>query len=161
MRYLRNIALSKEKFFKLLPSKLQKNLTFQLGGKGFYIPDPKHKTSSGKKIAQVNAQVVVDDDQPQDHRQAAQQVLQWAEQIIDSKAYEVVVLDEVCNALKDQLISLNQVLSLIKKRGSIHMILTGRDCPPELVKVADMVTEMSKIKHPFDQGQNAVKGLDF
>jgi len=52
-------------------------------------------------------------------------------------------------------------MRLIKKRGGVHLILTGRDANKQIVEIADLVTEMKKVKHPFDKGKKAVKGLDF
>ena len=70
-------------------------------------------------------------------------------------------MDEVNNAVNDKLINLDYLTDLIKKRDKTHLILTGRGARPEVIKLANLVTEMKKIKHPFDKGQKAVKGLDY
>jgi len=70
-------------------------------------------------------------------------------------------LDEVNNAVKDKLIDLNYLIKLIGKRGKTHLILTGRGASRRVLEGADLVTEMKKIKHPFDKGIKAVKGLDY
>jgi len=74
---------------------------------------------------------------------------------------DVLILDEVNNAIVDGLIDLIDLIDLISKRGKTHIIITGRHASAELVEVADLVTEMKKIKHPFDQGKKAVRGLDY
>lgn len=153
--------LSEAEFFAHLSPAMKNQLTFILGGKGFYIAKQPQKMSTRVKVAPVNDQYVVDNNEPKEHQHAANNVLQTVIQMMDSHQYQVIVLDEVCNALNDQLINLKDVLSIVQKRGSTHLILTGRNCPKPLEEVADMVTEMKKIKHPFDTGKNAIKGLDF
>ena len=50
---------------------------------------------------------------------------------------------------------------LLKMRGKTHVILTGRNAPKSFIQMADLVTEMKKIKHPYDSGQKAIRGIDF
>ena len=71
------------------------------------------------------------------------------------------MLDEVNNAVHDKLIDLIDLINLISKRGKTHLILTGRNADKKMIELADLVTEMTKIKHPFDKGIKAVKGLDY
>lgn len=96
---------------------------------------------------------------PQAHRQAAAAALKQAEKLL--KTVDVLVLDEVNNAVNDKLIKVKQVMDLINKRGKTHLILTGRGASRSVLDGADLVTEMKKIKHPFDKGIKAVKGLDY
>ncbi|MDZ7586729.1 MAG: cob(I)yrinic acid a,c-diamide adenosyltransferase [Patescibacteria group bacterium] len=96
---------------------------------------------------------------PAQHKLAAMAALKQAEKLL--KTVDVLVLDEVNNAVADHLINLNYLTDLMKKRGKTHLILTGRDACPEFVERADLVTEMKKIKHPFDKGIKAVRGLDY
>lgn len=116
------------------------NLQVYLMGKGFYKLPTDHATLD-------------------EHRQAAEAGLKLAEKLI--KEVGVLVLDESINAIGDGLIEEEEVLNLLKKRGRVHMILTGRGASERLIEVADLVTEMKKIKHPFDQGKMALKGLDY
>jgi cob(I)alamin adenosyltransferase len=74
---------------------------------------------------------------------------------------DLLVLDEVNNAVKDKLIDLGDLLKLISQRDKTHLILTGRGGSGRVLEAADLVTEMKKIKHPYDRGQKAVKGLDY
>lgn len=75
----------------------------------------------------------------------------------------LLVLDEITYATTFGLISVQQVRHLIEKAREmdVHLLLTGRVSPDEITKLSDLVTEMVKIKHPFDDGIYAVKGLDY
>lgn len=73
----------------------------------------------------------------------------------------LLVLDEALNAVHDGLIELDDLIDLISKRGHAHIILTGRNAPKKLIELADLVTEMKNVKHPFDSGKKAVLGLDY
>ncbi len=78
------------------------------------------------------------------------------------KKWDVVILDEIVTAINYRLLKLSQVLAKIKKENKrAHFVLTGRSAPKELLRVADLVTEMKEIKHPFKKGVLAVKGLDY
>ncbi len=96
---------------------------------------------------------------PEQHQQAAAAALKQAEKLLSK--VDVLVLDEVNNAVKDKLINLNDLMDLISKRGKTHLILTGRGATRRVLVGADLVTECKKIKHPFDKGLKAVKGLDY
>ncbi|MCG2692223.1 cob(I)yrinic acid a,c-diamide adenosyltransferase [Microgenomates group bacterium] len=93
------------------------------------------------------------------HKSAAKKALELAKKLM--KTVDVLILDEVNNAVKDKLISLKQITNLINKRGKTHLILTGRGASGSVLDGADLVTEMKKIKHPFDKGIKAVRGLDY
>ena len=75
----------------------------------------------------------------------------------------LLVLDEINVTMKFGLISKQQVRHLIEtaKEKDIHLVITGRGLPEEIEKLSDLVTDMRKIKHPFDKGIYAVQGLDF
>ena len=75
---------------------------------------------------------------------------------------DLLVLDEFCVALSLGLISLDQALSFLKSRpAGLNLILTGRGCPPEIVRQADTVTEMVVIRHAFETGVPARRGIEF
>ncbi len=96
------------------------------------------------------------------HRKAAEEGFRLAEQKILSGAYDVVILDEINNAVSDGLLSIDQVLSLVdRKPEEMHLILTGRNAHEKLVERAHLVTEMREIKHPYQKGLLAQKGIDF
>ncbi len=76
--------------------------------------------------------------------------------------YDMVVLDEISNALYFELISVPQVLELLKKKPPYtEVVLTGRNAPDAILAVADLVTEMKEIKHPYQAGIKARQGIEF
>jgi cob(I)alamin adenosyltransferase len=78
------------------------------------------------------------------------------------KNLDVLILDEIIVAVSFGLVDLSDVLSLISSRPPhLEMVLTGRGAPLELIEVADLVTEMRALKHPFDKGVGARKGIEF
>jgi cob(I)alamin adenosyltransferase len=74
----------------------------------------------------------------------------------------LIILDEILIALKFKLIKEEQVIGIMKKckANKVHLILTGRGATKRLIKQADIVTEMRNVKHHFDKGAKAVKGID-
>jgi cob(I)alamin adenosyltransferase len=85
-----------------------------------------------------------------------------AKEKIQSGDYGLVVLDEITYPMNWGWIPTSEVVEVIRKRPpSVNIIATGRDAPAELVEVADTVTEMRKVKHAFDRGIRAIRGLDF
>lgn len=98
----------------------------------------------------------------QEHERAAREGLELARQKASSGEYGLVALDEILYAVKAKLVSADDVAEIIRaKAPHTHLILTGRDAPPELIELADLVTEMKNIKHPMAGGVPAQKGLDF
>lgn len=96
------------------------------------------------------------------HKRAAQQALQAAMRAVRSNAYDVVILDEAISAIESELFSQTALLKLIKaKRPSLHLVLTGHTNYPRITKWADLVTDMRKLKHPYDEGRLAEKGIDY
>lgn len=98
---------------------------------------------------------------PEDIEQA-KRALATAREAMLSGNYDLVVLDEVNIAVAFKLIELNEVIRLIEdKPRNVELILTGRQADTKLVQLADTVTEMLKIKHPYDEGVQARKGIDY
>ena len=82
--------------------------------------------------------------------------------IIKSGEYDMVILDEINTALDVGLLKTSEVLAVIREKPtSVELVLTGRYCPKSLFKYADLVTEMRKVKHPFDKGISARKGIEY
>ena len=95
-------------------------------------------------------------------RNAIAEVLAKLTETAQKRFYDVLVLDEIVYCLGHGLASLEAVKLLIKTRDpAVEIVLTGRDAPVELVEMADLVTEMKKIKHPFDMGVKARRGIDY
>ena len=76
--------------------------------------------------------------------------------------YDLVVLDEVNVAVAWKLVELDEVVKLLEdKPPKVELILTGRSADTKLVQMADLVTEMLKIKHPYDEGVAARRGIEY
>jgi len=96
------------------------------------------------------------------HKNAARIALVKAKKAVKNNEWNLVILDEICIAQKLGLVEIDEIIKLIKnKRKDLNLILTGRSAHPKLMEMADLVTEMKKIKHPFDTGQRAKRGLDY
>ncbi len=97
-----------------------------------------------------------------EHEEAAARAFERAREVVLADEYDMIVLDEILGSIKANLIGLDDVLGLIRdKPERLHLVLTGRGAPPELVDAADLVTEMKMIKHPFQQGIKAQRGIEF
>ena len=102
----------------------------------------------------------------EEHRDAAQKGLALAREKIQSGAFELVILDEILGAVDQGQVNLEQVLELIEtKPHAVNLLLTGHDAQKRfldrLLPVVDLATEMVKLKHPFDEGHQARRGLDY
>lgn len=99
----------------------------------------------------------------EEHQRAAEDGFSIARKEIAEGKYHLLILDEVHNAIALSLVSLSYVLAFLDyaKDKVEYIITTGRDAPQEIVDRADLVTEMRDIKHPFEKGEKASKGLDF
>jgi len=91
----------------------------------------------------------------------ASDALARAKEIIGDGEYDIVVLDEVNVAMDFGLIRVSDVLELMKNKPSqVELVLTGRNAPPEIIKAADLVTEMRQVKHYFEQGVGSRTGIE-
>ena len=77
-------------------------------------------------------------------------------------AYRLVVLDELNIVLRYNYLPLDEVVAFLKdKPADLHVVVTGRNAKPELIEIADLVTEMTQVKHPFRAGVKAQAGIEF
>lgn len=121
-------------------------LYFYKGGKGFYNAGD----ISQKDVTKAQ------------HLQAAKQTFDQALSCASSGKYDLVICDEINNAVHDGLLTKTQLRQLFKKRHpKTSLCLTGRDFPEEFLKYADIATDMHKIKHHFDNKFLANKGIDY
>jgi cob(I)alamin adenosyltransferase len=106
---------------------------------------------------------IIDDKSPkEEHKKVANEAIQLSKEKIQSGKYDLVILDEVNYAVNLGLIDIKQVIDLVKSRPkNVSIVLTGNHAMPELIEIADLVTEMKEIKHPFQSGVKAKKGIDF
>lgn len=96
------------------------------------------------------------------HVEAAQDAWEISRQKIHSGDYFMVILDEINNAIAYGLLALSDVLEALKNRPpEVSVVLTGRGAHPDLIDMADLVTEEKEIKHPFNEGQKARRGIEF
>jgi cob(I)alamin adenosyltransferase len=92
----------------------------------------------------------------------AEEALALAEEVVMSGEYDIVILDEINVALSLKLIKIKKVLELIKNKPKhVELVLTGRYAPNEIIEAADLVTEMREVKHPFNKGYQARKGIEY
>lgn len=112
-------------------------------GKGFYKMLNNHSTEAN-------------------HKNAAKHALALAEEKITTHTCDLLILDEINIATHLKLLDLKAVISVLKKASpTLHIILTGRNAPQAFLDLADLVTEMKELKHPFQKGIPAMKGIDF
>lgn len=132
---------------KLLDSKLfDKQLTYHKGGKGFYNAGD----LSAKDVSE------------EDHKKAAQDTYDLALESVRTGDFDIVICDEINNSVHDGLLSQAQLAELIKARSpKTSLCLTGRDFPDELLPLTDIATNMTKLKHHFDDKFLANKGIDY
>ena len=96
------------------------------------------------------------------HIEAAKNALEFAKEKIKSKKYFMVILDEVNVALTLKLLEVEEIVRLVRlKPKNLHLVLTGRNAPKKILQLADLVTEMREIKHPFKKGILAQEGIEF
>jgi cob(I)alamin adenosyltransferase len=121
-------------------------LYFYKGGKGFY------------NAGDLTATQITDEQ----HKQAAEVTFDEALSCASSGDYDLVICDEINNAVHDGLLSKAQLETLIKNKAPrTSLCLTGRDFPKDLLTTVDIATEMKKLKHHYDDKYLANKGIDF
>ena len=92
----------------------------------------------------------------------AEEAFETAKRAAESGRFDIVVMDEINVVVSKGLLPVQKVLSLIQSKApNCELVLTGRDAPPELVEAADYVSEVRKVKHPYDKKIYARKGIEF
>src|SRR5262249_36812046 len=95
-------------------------------------------------------------------KEAARAAWNRAAEIIAAGEHSVVVLDELTYVVNYDFVALEEVLAALRTRPQhVHVVITGRNAPDDLVEMADLVTEMRSVKHPFEKGVPAQPGIDF
>jgi cob(I)alamin adenosyltransferase len=121
-------------------------LLFYKGGKGFYDAGD----LSAKNVSE------------QEHKQAARDTYDVAYKAATSGEYDIVICDEINNAVHHGLLNKSDLKKLIKNKSpKTSLCLTGRDFPEEMLPLVDIATNMTKIRHHFDDKFLANKGIDF
>ncbi len=138
-------------------------------GYGFYIAEGEEQKMGNSKIktAKVSTSRVYDMNTPDGHKRAAEEALNLAKRLLVDRGeaggmpIDLLVLDEAVQAVKDELLDEEDLIKVLGMRGSTHVVLTGRGLTKPIKDEADLVSEIAKVRHPFDRGSLAVKGLDF
>ncbi|MDP6786286.1 MAG: cob(I)yrinic acid a,c-diamide adenosyltransferase [Rhodospirillales bacterium] len=93
---------------------------------------------------------------------AARAAWEASKEMIEGGGYDMVILDELNIVLRYDYLAIDEVLAVLAaKPRDLHVVITGRNAKPELIEAADLVTEMTMVKHPFRSGVKAQKGIEF
>ena len=93
---------------------------------------------------------------------AARQAWEMAKEMINDPSYKMVILDELNIVLRYDNLPLDEVIAVLQNKPEmLHIAVTGRNAKDELIEIADLVTEMTQIKHPFRSGVKAQIGIEF
>lgn len=96
------------------------------------------------------------------HKEAAQAAWRTLVEEVNSDKWDLIVMDEINNAINYELIDVNSVVEMLKNKPKrLHVVLTGRYAKPEIIDMADTVTEMKVVKHAYEKGIKAAKGIEF
>jgi cob(I)alamin adenosyltransferase len=146
IQFIKYWGVGEHVFIRDIMPLYEDSLFFYKGGKGFY------------KAGDLSEQHVSE----AQHKQAAQETYDTALDCATSGQYDLVICDEINNAVHDGLLTKAQLRKLITTRhATTSLCLTGRDFPSELVKDIDIATNMTKLRHHFDDKFLANKGIDF
>jgi len=116
----------------------------------------------GVEIKATGLGLIGDDDDLTPHRQAARRGWDMALDAVTSGDWDLVILDEINVAMRRKFIAPEEVAELIKaKPPRLHLVLTGRSCPPEIQELADTVTVMEPKRHHAKAGVEAQAGVEF
>ena len=97
-----------------------------------------------------------------EHRKNAQDAIQLTREKMASEQFDILILDEINNALHLGLVDLEQVIEIIEgKPPSTHLVLTGRDAHPRVIELADTVSEIREVKHAYRKGIEPQPGIDY
>jgi cob(I)alamin adenosyltransferase len=97
-----------------------------------------------------------------EHRANAQDAIDLVHEKMTSGGFDLIILDEINNALKLKLVDLEQLLEIVRRKPPLmHLVLTGRDAHPQVIELADTVSEILEIKHAFCKGIDPQPGIDY
>lgn len=146
IQFIKYWGVSEHVFIRDIQPMYKDQLHFYKGGKGFY------------QAGELSEGHITDEQ----HQKAALETYQEALECVKSGKFDLVVCDEINNAVHDGLVSKDQLQALLAARSpKTSICLTGRDFPKELLDQVDIATNMTKLKHHFDDKFLANKGIDF
>jgi cob(I)alamin adenosyltransferase len=146
VQFIKHWGVGEHVFIRDIMPLFADQLYFYKGGKGFY------------DAGELSAEFVT----PEQHKAAAKETYAEALRCATSGDYQLVICDELSNAVHDGLLKKEQLKKLITSRApGTSLCITGRDFPEDLLPLVDIATNMTKIKHHFDDKFLANKGIDF
>lgn len=146
VQFIKHWTVGEHDFIKAIQPVFGEKLVFHKGGKGFYNAGD----LSAKNISE------------EEHLHAARETYDVALKAASCGDFDLVICDEINNAVHDGLLSIDDLERLIDKRSpKTSLCLTGRNFPEKLLKKVDIATNMTKLKHHFDEKYLANKGIDF
>jgi len=146
IQFIKHWEVGEHTFIKKIQHLFEDSLYFYRGGKGFYNAGE----LSEAKISDT------------EHKKAALETLKEAQTASQSGNYDVVICDEINNAVHDGLLEVSDLKKLIEDRAkNTSLCLTGRNFPNQLIELTDIATNMTKLKHHFDDKFLANKGIDY
>ena len=97
-----------------------------------------------------------------EHIAAAREAWAAAREALFSEQYDMIILDEINYAISYGLLPVGEIVEALKEKpDELHVVLTGRNAAPEIIEAADLVTEMREIKHPYQKGIDAQRGIEY
>lgn len=146
IQFIKHWEVGEHRFIAKVQPLFKEKLYFYKGGKGFY------------NAGELSAEGVSEEQ----HKQAAQETYDQAYECATNGKFDLVICDEINNAVNNGLLTVDQMKKLIKDRAEgTSLCLTGRNFPEELIPLTDIATNMTKIKHHFDEKFLANKGIDY
>jgi len=146
IQFIKYWGVGEHIFLKDIQNLYEDQLHFYKGGKGFY---------NAGELSEKNIM-------PVQHKKAAKETFDESLRTVSSGEFNLVICDEINNAVNEGLLMKSDLKKLIsKKHHSTSLCLTGRDFPKELLEKVDIATDMTKIKHHFDDKFLANPGIDF
>lgn len=146
--------------------------TLGSGGRVAYIQFMKGSMESSERdfFANLGEEVKVftvgtgffrNESQRKEQEELASKGIDLVKRFINDKSYDLIVLDEINNVLHHNLVRSETVESIIENRDSTSLVLTGRNAPDFIIEMSDTVSELKEIKHAYQKGIPAQKGIDF
>lgn len=146
IQFIKHWGVGEHVFIRDIQPLFKDQLYFYKGGKGFY------------KAGELSPQHITE----AQHKQAAKETYRETLSCVQSGKFDLVICDEINNAVHDGLITKTELKKLIIKRSpTTSLCLTGRDFPKDLLSYVDIATDMAKLKHHFDDKFLANRGIDF
>lgn len=146
IQFIKNWPVGEHQFIDDIKTTFKRRLLFHRGGKGFFRAGP--LSTKGVTTTQ--------------HRKATEQSYSKAYRATTSGKFDVVICDELSNAIHDGLLGKDKLKKLLQDRHQLtSLCITGRNFPKDLLRYVDIATDMTKIKHHYDEKFLANKGIDY